>query len=227
MLSERLSDPDLLRRVPAETVPYYVDTDRRADVAKRVVVEDLPSVVVFDPALGVLARHDNDYRNEPRSLVALLDALPERRREAEAERRAAAEAVERAPASGQARVALANVSFGRFLLDEADAEYARALSLLEAAGGEARNLRDDVEIARVYVRLLRSESADAIRLADEFLARRVESPFRWRALYYKGYALTDEDRLDEARAVLRQVEREPAAGEWRHAARETLTSLGE
>lgn len=225
MLSERLSEPRLLRRASAETVPFLVDTDLRADVAKRLLVEDLPSVVLLDPALGVLSRHENDYENDPESLLALLDSAKERHDEAAAERRTAEAAVAAAPASGEAAVALANVAFRRLLLDEADAAYARALPLLEAERNE--NLRDDVEVARVHLRLVRDEAADALRLADAFLARRPGSPFSWRAAYYRGYALMAEERLDEARAALERVAAEPAALEWRHAAKEALTSLGD
>ena len=126
MLSERLSDPRLLERAPRLAVPVFVDTDVRADVAKRLVVEDLPSVVIFDPDLGVIGRHENDYRNDADALVAMLDALPARQAEAESEWAAARAAVEARPSDGRAAVALGNVAFRRLRLDRADEEYSRA-----------------------------------------------------------------------------------------------------
>lgn len=178
---------------------------------------------MLDARLGVLGERRNDYTNAVASLQAFLGGLEELRGQALRERAEAEREVRAHPDSGQAHVRSGNVAFERFRLEDADESYARALELLPP--GE-NLLRQDVEVARVYLRVLTREHAKGLELARAFLEAHPESPYRGRMRYYRGYLLQDAGSDTEARQVLAELVRDEPGSIWGREARDLLAGLG-
>lgn len=188
-------------KAAAEFVPVRVDSDLRPELVRLWQVRDMPEILCFSPAGGLLARRVGPL------IVAqdLLEILGAATREC-ARTRGLEEAARAAPLESARGKALADAYFKQRAWERAAAEYERVLTLAPAG---APGDRETAAALVVYAELMRAGRAEAATAAAERFAREYPASRRLpEVLYWEGLILLRDGKAAEARAVLGRVIRD-------------------